>query len=662
MIKNVFILLGFSSMIVLNTYAQSSFSLNGFWGVASNRNSVLNGFEINPSNFFPLKDWGFNVTYGGEFSDNISSNIYIISLSKKISGHSFSARYTPGYQKEFIFSSGGSIIFEDSTIQSLTSQFLYKELFGFGYSYIFSPEISAGFSLRLFEENFSQDFLVPVFSDTLYIMRSSENVKRNYWKGDIGINYFISDLVSVSAASINLFNFGESHSDETLKNYELKSTRGFFAGVSFEPVKTFLVNFIYESTGSFQTGINYTINSGSGPFTLGITAFHDKHQQPFAAGILPSITYSNNLWGVALSGVKYFSERTGVSSFNTFRDEGLSNILNNRYSFDKAVLTFSLSLNTLAEKRAELIDVELLNEIFPTLAGEYIDIPLATGRVVNLTGKPLVVKPACRIEGINSDKVQSPAVTINPYDTVTVKFYALISDSYKKERSEISSADFYLITESENTDDHIQKPLLVNGINAWDGNVKNLRYFIKKDLSFSMNYSKSVLSKFKSALDTTSSNLHRFYKTKILFNDFIKDLVYVSDPRASAEYVQFPYQTKELKGGDCDDLSVCFSSILESVGIETALVDYKETEGLRHVNLLVNTGLSPAESGAITSNDRKIFVRKNAGGADEVWLPIETTSLTDFDTAWASGSAKLYSEAINSYGLANGKVEIIEVY
>ncbi len=61
----------------------------------------------------------------------------------------------------------------------------------------------------------------------------------------------------------------------------------------------------------------------------------------------------------------------------------------------------------------------------------------------------------------------------------------------------------------------------------------------------------------------------------------VKKIVYVSDPRASVEYVQFPEQTFELKGGDCDDLSVAYCSILESVGIQTALVDYKGN-GVEH--------------------------------------------------------------------------------
>jgi hypothetical protein len=156
--------------------------------------------------------------------------------------------------------------------------------------------------------------------------------------------------------------------------------------------------------------------------------------------------------------------------------------------------------------------------------------------------------------------------------------------------------------------------------------------------------------------------LEDFYKAKILFDEFIKHLTYISDPRATGEYVQFPNQTLELKGGDCDDLSVCYSSLLESVGIQTALVDYKANGKVRHVNVLFNTKLVPNQAKLITNNDTKYFVRESVDGKDEIWLPVEVTSLTDFDTAWSLGSEKFNKEAINDLGIVKGKVAIIDIY
>ena len=108
-------------------------------------------------------------------------------------------------------------------------------------------------------------------------------------------------------------------------------------------------------------------------------------------------------------------------------------------------------------------------------------------------------------------------------------------------------------------------------------------------------------------------------------------------------------------------MSVLYSAVLESVGIQTALIDYKPEKGLGHVNLLFNTELSPRRAKWITDNDSKYFIRKNSKGKDQVWIAIETTSLTGFMKAWDLGIEKFNNEAINKLGLAKGKVEIVDV-
>ncbi len=643
-------------------FAQSSFELTGNRGLNSKSTTLLNGFEINPSNYSFLNDWGLSLSYGGEFSDEVNSNIYLLSLSKRISNHFISLRYTPGYQKDFIFGTGETIFFEDSSTQSLNSQFSYKELFGLGYSYRISEKLNTGFSLRYFTQEFKTESLLPVFGDTNYVISNSETETGNFWKADIGINYSPVEEVFLSAGSINLFAFGETELSPGNEPYSLKKNKAAQFGISYSPVNALELNFIYETNKSLQTGFNTYFNFGNQNFGIGLTAFHDKFQTPFFAGIIPAISYSNDLFGITLSGVKYFSDRNVTHTFSEFNEEGLTNILNNKYSFDKAVLTFTFTLNTIKIQSVELLDVEIINEIYPTLSELYLDSPFAVGKVVNLTKEPVSVKPYSRIEGINPVNIQSPEIIISGSDTIEVEFFTLIPDSYKKSKPEISYADFYVSVSGDEPDDEVQKAVLVNGSNSWDGNVSNLKYFIKKDLNFSLNYAKEILSNYKIELDSLQINLEDFYQTKILFNEVIKNLIYASDPRVSAEYVQFPSETIKIKGGDCDDLSVLFSSLLESVGIETALVDYKAVEGLRHVNVLVNTRLKPGEAYLITENDTKYFIRKNETGQDEIWIPVETTSLNDFNTAWNIGVEKFNREAIQELGIAKRTVEIIDIY
>ena len=368
------------------------------------------------------------------------------------------------------------------------------------------------------------------------------------------------------------------------------------------------------------------------------------------------------MFEILLSGVKYFSERNTSASFSKFSKEGIQNIINNRYSFDKVVLSLAVNISSTPEKKVELLDVNIVRDIYPTFYDIYVNQPFAYGKVVNISDEPVSVTPSVKIEGVTDEKIQSPPVMVSPGDTVKVPFYVIIPEKYSADKTILSYADFYVSASSPEPDDQMQKASLINGVNAWDGNVANLRYFIFKDPDFSINYAKGVLSNYKTLLDTLPDVLADFYKAKIIFDDFIKKMIYTSDPRATAEYVQFPKQTMELKGGDCDDLSVAYSSFLESVGVQTALVDYKGNSEVRHVNVLFNTRLGPQFAKLVTNNDSKYVLRKNAQGKDEVWIPVETTSLTNFDEAWNIGVEKFNREAIDSLGIAKGKVQIIDVY
>ncbi len=641
--------------------AQSSFELNGFANPFSRNAVLINSFESNPSNYSRLNDWGLAVTYGGEFANAVNSNLYMILLSRKMLNHNITLRYTPGIKKEFIFNSNQSILLQDSSSQSLSSRFTYKEIFGAGYSYKINDNFSIGASFRLFNEDFSQENFKPVVADSIYLVRESSSESTNIWNGNIGFNYLVNDNLLISLSSINLFTTSEKSLSSSSAAFELKQNKDALLSLNYLYDKKLNLNAAFEFEGSFKTGLNYSFKLPKGEIQFGLTVFHDKYQSPYIAGAVGSVNYVNNLFGITLSGLKYFSNRNTQSSFTTFANEGIHNILNSRYSFDKATLTISFMLNTVGEKKVKLLDVDILNNIYPTLNNIYLDKPFAVGKVVNLSSKQVKLKPASKINYINTDKIFSPEISVQPNDTIEVPFYTIIPENYFQEKEELSYADFSVFTDNETPDDEIQKPVIIYGKNAWDGKVINLKYFIKRDIPFAMKYAKSILSKYKAELDTLPYSISNFYKIKLLYNNFIKNIVYASDPRATADYVQFPHETLELKGGDCDDLSSAFSSVLESIGIETALVDYRPDKGIRHVNLLINTGLSPDQSKLITNNDRKYFIRKNSNGKDEIWLVLETTSLTDFNSAWQLGAEKFNKEALDEFGLAKGKVQIINV-
>jgi transglutaminase-like putative cysteine protease len=56
-----------------------------------------------------------------------------------------------------------------------------------------------------------------------------------------------------------------------------------------------------------------------------------------------------------------------------------------------------------------------------------------------------------------------------------------------------------------------------------------------------------------------------------LYRYVVENYDYYSDPR-SREFIQSPSETMNIKGGDCEDLTILLTSLLENLGIKTYLV------------------------------------------------------------------------------------------
>lgn len=132
------------------------------------------------------------------------------------------------------------------------------------------------------------------------------------------------------------------------------------------------------------------------------------------------------------------------------------------------------------------------------------------------------------------------------------------------------------------------------------------------------------------------------------------DISYVPDPNTPfnvvsgkpdvIDYVQFPRETLRRKTGDCDDTTALMSALLESVGVQTAIVDMPG-----HVLLMANTEEPDAE---IIGLPEERFVLLNG----TYWVPIETTRLgKGFMTAWQAGISAIRDAR------AKGGVEFVQI-
>ena len=132
-------------------------------------------------------------------------------------------------------------------------------------------------------------------------------------------------------------------------------------------------------------------------------------------------------------------------------------------------------------------------------------------------------------------------------------------------------------------------------------------------------------------------------------------ITYVEDPAspisralgkpAVIDTVQPPRVTLLNRAGDCDDTTALLASLLEAIGVRTAILT---TPG--HILLAFDTG-EPAESARYLS-DQNLLVIGRAGSA---WIPVETTTPLQhgFLSAWTAGS-----QLVRAYQ-ANGPFEFI---
>jgi tetratricopeptide (TPR) repeat protein len=118
----------------------------------------------------------------------------------------------------------------------------------------------------------------------------------------------------------------------------------------------------------------------------------------------------------------------------------------------------------------------------------------------------------------------------------------------------------------------------------------------------------------------------------------------LSENDSAVDFLQFPQQTLDFRTGDCDDLSILYAALLESLGIRTAFVTIPG-----HIYLAFALDMDERQAKqTFTRSDELIYFD------DEAWVPVEVTLLQgNFLQAWSTG-AKQWRE--------NAATDTAEIY
>jgi hypothetical protein len=102
-----------------------------------------------------------------------------------------------------------------------------------------------------------------------------------------------------------------------------------------------------------------------------------------------------------------------------------------------------------------------------------------------------------------------------------------------------------------------------------------------------------------------------------------------SEQKTAIDFLQFPRQTLQYTNGDCDDLTSLYTSLLEAVGVETAVITIPG-----HIYGAFALKSSPEVARQTFSQPEEFIIIGN-----KVWVPVEITMVQEsFEKAWQTGA------------------------
>jgi len=176
---------------------------------------------------------------------------------------------------------------------------------------------------------------------------------------------------------------------------------------------------------------------------------------------------------------------------------------------------------------------------------------------------------------------------------------------------------------------------------TWDDDRKAAAFASSKDPS-ALAFAKSVAV---SVRDLSNPSVNGNLQAAMAVHEALRvqGLAYVKDPASALEtndekvvdYIQFPQQTLAYNSGKCGDLTVLYASMLEALGVPTALIT---TPG--HILMAVDLEMNPDQASRTFARPQDLILRDGTA-----WLPLETTMRKEgFAQAWQEG-ARQWREA-----------------
>jgi hypothetical protein len=303
----------------------------------------------------------------------------------------------------------------------------------------------------------------------------------------------------------------------------------------------------------------------------------------------------------------------------------------------------SAAAPTAAASTGVTLEQVSIDEIFPVFRSYYDDHPIGTATLKNGGATALEsVKVELELKGYMDAKKPCTAPTaLAAGASGKVELTAVFNDGVLKITEGTKALATVTVSwttggKSESKDFVQTVQFLKLNAMTWDDDDRAAAFVTAND---------PVVQQFRSAVvtnvDTAVTAVDKNLRTGMALHQALVKygLKYWTDPNAAYETVtktksavdslQFPAQTLVLKTGDCDDLSILTSALLESSSVESAFITVPG-----HIFVAFALAMRPDEA-------KRTFVKPDdlIFKSDKAWVPWEITALSGgFLKAWETGA------------------------
>ena len=225
--------------------------------------------------------------------------------------------------------------------------------------------------------------------------------------------------------------------------------------------------------------------------------------------------------------------------------------------------------------------------VLPILYSYYDTNPISTLTIRNTTDQPVtdVRVSFFAPEYMVDPKSCSPPFTLAPDEERTVEVLALLTDGVLSvsEGTKVSATiavDSTFAGREYRREIFETLEIMSRNAMVWDDDRKAACFVTAKDpavLRFARTFAGLLRGRSVPAFDDALLDAMILHEALCAYG-----MAYATDPstpyseystdQTTVDFLQFPNQTLEYKGGDCDDLSILYCTLLESLGIETAFI------------------------------------------------------------------------------------------